>query len=63
MARPIIAKSLADHRLVLVRMQRSIEVDDSLDRRQKQSIIDTLELAVAELGRNIRCQSEGVKAS
>lgn len=60
MARPIVPKPLGDHRLVLVRMQRSIEVDDNIDKRRKRRLIEKLEDAVSEMG---EAMTEGVKAS
>lgn len=60
MARPIVPKPLGDHRLVLVRMQRSIEVDESIEQRQKRRLIQKLEDVVSELGEAV---AESVKAS
>lgn len=60
MARPIVAKPLSDHRLVLVRMQRSIEVDESLDVWQKRKLLQKIEEAVSELG---EAMSAGVAPS
>lgn len=60
MARPIVPKPLGDHRLVLVRMQRSIEVDESIEVRQKRRLIQKLEDVVSELGEAV---AESVKAS
>ncbi len=60
MARPITPKPLSDHRLALVRMQRSIEVDDNIDERRKKRLIEKLEDAVAELGTAI---GKAVKAN
>lgn len=60
MARPIVAKPLSHHRLALVRMQQSIEVDEKIEQQKKQRLIALLELMVCELGAAL---SDSLKAS
>lgn len=50
MARPVIPKPLSEHRLVLVRMQQSVEVDESIDPKKKKRLLEKIEEAVSEFG-------------
>lgn len=49
MARPIIAKPLSQHRLTLVRMQQSIQADESIAPDQRTRILSLLEKTLNEL--------------
>lgn len=59
MARPVTPKPLSEHRLILVRMQQSVEVDATIDPKKKKKLLQTIEQAVAEFG----AAMTGVKAS
>jgi hypothetical protein len=50
MARPVTPKPLSEHRLILVRMQQSVEVDASIDPKKKKKLLEKIEHAVAEFG-------------
>lgn len=59
MARPVTPKPLSEHRLILVRMQQSVEVDESIDPKKKRKLLEKIEHAVAEFG----AAMTGAKAS
>lgn len=50
MGRPVTPKPLSEHRLVLVRMQQSVVVDESIDPKQKKRLLEKIEGVVAEFG-------------